>query len=140
MSNKNAVILTAEQKAKIEANRKQALERLKVRNLEGANSSSKSITKILPTKADASSHRVNPYLQPQQSRFSNNYQSSPQTPGKATSSLSNNDNNSKPPQRNVHCFIELISEDRFLVKTNAYDDKIIQEFKKVPSSTYRKSS
>lgn len=40
--------------------------------------------------------------------------------------------------RKVKCTFTLISESRFHVLTNAYDEQLINEFKKVPSKSYSK--
>lgn len=133
--NKNAVTLTAEQKARIEHNRKQALERLEARKLAEStkstteiNSINNSVTKVLPTKALASSHRVNPYLKPPE-KCQSSYQK-PKNWFQKESTLI------KP----IHCSIELINEDRFLVKTNGgFNQNLVGEFKKIPSQTYSKS-
>ncbi|KAL7039600.1 hypothetical protein ACKWTF_000045 [Chironomus riparius] len=130
MSSKTATVLTAEQKARIEENRKQALERLKLRNTaKGINLPNNPVTvsKILPTRTDASSHRVIPYTKPLQNWFSNTCQSTDENP--VTFNL-----------KYTHCLIELINEERFQVKTNGYNQKVIQEFKKLKSATYCKAT
>jgi SWI/SNF-related matrix-associated actin-dependent regulator 1 of chromatin subfamily A len=101
----NTSTLTAEQKARIEHNRRQALERLKARkDTESSEtdiySTNNPVTKILP--AITSSYRVNPYP--------------------------------------IHCTIELVNEDRFLVKTSSYDPKVVAVYRKIPSATYSKLS
>jgi len=130
--NKNAVTLTAEQKARIEHNRKQALERLKARKFAEStktateiNSTNNPVTKVLPTKAIASSHRINPYLKPPE-KCQTSYQ-------KPKNWFQNESTLIKP----IHCSIELVNEDRFIVKTNGgFNQNLVGEFKKISSGTY----
>lgn len=142
--------LTAEQKARIEENRRQALERLKNRNLSSNKTPQSPVqqkntapSKILPTKVLSSSHRVNPYLNPRVNQYSNQQQSSSVKPNQfnnnnKTNSYQTNVNRAVSTKASIKCTIEILSEDRFCVKTSGYDEKIIQEFKKIPTSLYRK--
>ncbi|XP_070504314.1 SWI/SNF-related matrix-associated actin-dependent regulator of chromatin subfamily A-like protein 1 [Chironomus tepperi] len=116
----NNSVLTAEQRKRIGQNRKQALERLKARNYESAkttsemNTSTNQVKKILPKVV--SSHRlVSPYFKPYRM---------PQTSNSASS------------EKSTHCSIELVNEEKFLVKTSSYDHKLIQMFKNISSGTY----
>lgn len=140
MSSPGNVQLTAEQRARIEQNRRQALERLKARNLKPQISShSENVLKILPSKAVASSHRVNPYLKPSSSANNNK----PFTAAINQTKIHSTKQEliSKPAVstvKTIQCTCEGTSETRFTVKTNGYDDRVIQEFKKIPSKIYRK--
>lgn len=113
-----------------------------------------------PSKAVVANNRssLNPYLKPQLIYDENTIVNKPQThpyipeqtnqSGKATTSMTNTrpapypkpSSNTLPKskiiEKPVLCSIEVISEDRFVAKTDVFNDIVINEFKKISSSSY----
>lgn len=67
-----------------------------------------------------------------------NSAASSKIPQTGSSSNTSTTNASTSSNRKVRCTFSLISESRFLVKTDVYDPQVIDEFKKIPSKSYSK--
>ena len=131
--------ITPEQRARIEQNRLKALE---IRN------SRKALTN------NNNNNRYNPYQRPnpiQPSPNQPNQQkpvqksfpifakpstpvSKPATPKSSTSTLSVKPSSNQT--KIVKCLIVIQDENRFIVKTDSYSEKVIDEFRKINSSVY----
>lgn len=131
--------LTNEQKSKIEQNRLAAIERAKA-NGKSPPPPGKSIA---PSKLAVADARPNPYThppvvakQPLALRLKNPESSTTKNAVASTSSSmvqKKIDNNTL-----LTISFELVSEDRFSVKTNKYDENVISELKTVKSKVYSK--
>jgi hypothetical protein len=122
--------LTAEQKATIERNKAEALERAKAK----LNSPGKTIP---PSKSAVINSRPTPYQKkPLTSTTTNSL----------IASINKNSSNAIPSTsktvvqsklvKEVICQVEFITEDRFVVKSDGYSATLIEEFKAIKSKSY----
>lgn len=150
--------LSAQQKAEIERKRLEAIERAKANKLITSDVAKDLAAKKLssgkvqaPSKIAVISNRPVPYLKPQNLAQSSasaldllKLQETPiSTPGKAPAPSKAVITNARPkpyqkPQTPVMCSLEIISDNRFVAKTDAYNETVINEFKKVKSKSYSK--
>ena len=156
--------LSDTQRAEIEQRRNAAIERAKANKLISS-TKAENLKKDSPGKATApskvaiSQSRVNPYLKPQNKVQSFAVLPKPQeaekssAPGKAPppskEALTSNRANpyEKPmarivvpakPAAPILISLEIVSEDRFVAKTDGYSEAVINEFKKLPTKAYSK--
>lgn len=129
-STSSVALLTNEQKAKIEQNRQAAIERAKANGKSPPSGKS-----IAPSKLAVASARPNPYAQPpvpkKPLRLQNpeGYAGGPSTSSSMIQTKIDNI---------LTITFELVSDDRFAVKTDRFDEKIINELKTIKSKVYSK--
>lgn len=126
------IALTNEQKLKIEHNRLAAIEKAKQRGISPGKATS-------PSKIAVTNGRPNPYLNPPKSKNPLTVQN-PVKPADgsrpSTSSGSSGVMKQTKLDKSIIISTEIVSEDRFIVKTDRYDENVINELKKIRSKVY----
>jgi hypothetical protein len=151
--------LTEAQRAQIEQKRVEAIERAKANKLISETKAAVLKTQSTPpgkspapSRVGITQSRSHPYLKPQNpavnlpNRVQTVAPQQPSTSAKAPSSLATNTARVHPyqkpavkssnPLKPVHVSLEMISDERFVAKTDTYSDPIINEFKKLRTKSY----
>lgn len=139
------IVLSPEQKARIEENRRKALELYQARQIKFEQNKNlpRESLKILPTKNSSnSSNRVTPYLKPQNQQKLTSYlkplndqkSNAPTTiqkPQTASTKVV-----LSPKKQMISCTFEIQSSNRFAVQWSGYDEEFFQVLKKINSSIW----